>query len=475
MSTERTTRQDAIEGWNPEALETSTIGIVGSEAITGFTLSYLAGLGTKQIKLLCGKGDLKLAYDGESLSKIVKAINPTIEIEHTTRPPLEDDWLLQQCQVIVDTSNNPYFKERTFKTAKENASTYISASSKKTKASIVMENFGIPTSPLEREIQRQSYARKRRSDMIGSMDYHLNEYANQAQGTISSAAISALVTDKIRSAIMPLRGETNEAGKQHHFTVHTPGEDKSYPKKVLVVGAGGIGTYIALNLALLGMQEIHIADHDTVSISNLNRQILYREDDAFEHRNKAQTLCQRLQSINPDPTYRAIPKKITSQDRWILDQDYDLILSGPDNPATRRDLSHIAVTGNVPIINGAITPFAGYINRYIPEKTACLNCQNGYYKLQIEEYERYLENLSCATMQESNVVVTNAFVGAFMVDEALKFFSNQDIPFNTETKFYCGDTYKLFHEPILDYTCHIENHTSCESTIPQLSKKKKVF
>ncbi|MFP4424521.1 MAG: ThiF family adenylyltransferase [Candidatus Woesearchaeota archaeon] len=478
MSTERTARQDAIEGWNPQALQDNTVAVTGNGPITGFTIAYLAGLNFKNIRLFSsGATDFRIAQDRESLVSLVKDLSPEINIESINRPPLEDDMYLKDIDIIVDTSNQPYFKDRNFKNAKRYAKSFISASSSSTKASIVMENFSRASSPLEKVIMNKKNTLQRKSDApFRKIDYHMHEFEKYRQGITTSSAIAALVTDKIRSAIMPLKEENNKGGMHHEFSYETSNLEKElYDKKVLLVGAGGVGTYIAMNCALSNIAEMHIADHDTVSISNLNRQILYRENDAFNNHNKAEAICQSLNDLKP-AIYKPIPKKISKEDEsWIRAENYDLIFSAPDNPSTRKELDEIAYAAGIPLINGGITPFSSTMERYIPGKTACLNCQNEHYEAQIRYFNEYLETLSCATMQESNVVVTNAFLGALMTEEALKYFNGKDLPFNTKTEFSIENNYKLINTPVERCTYCSDNPCECQETITHEPKKKKVF
>ena len=133
----------------------------------------------------------------------------------------------------------------------------------------------------------------------------------------------------------------------------------SQQAKVLIVGAGGLGCPAAQYLAAAGVGTLGIADFDTISISNLHRQILYNPADAGQK--KAVKACERLQKQNPD--IRLVPHdvKITSDNVMDIIQDYDIIVDGTDNFETRYLLNDAAVIAGKPLVYGAIYQFEGQV------------------------------------------------------------------------------------------------------------------
>jgi len=129
--------------------------------------------------------------------------------------------------------------------------------------------------------------------------------------------------------------------------------------KVLIVGAGGLGCPAAQYLAAAGIGTLGIVDFDTVSISNLHRQILYTPRDTGL--SKALVACERLQKQNPGIKLVPHQVKITSDNVMVLLQQYDIVVDGTDNFETRYLLNDAAVLSGKPLIYGAIYQFEGQV------------------------------------------------------------------------------------------------------------------
>jgi adenylyltransferase/sulfurtransferase len=129
--------------------------------------------------------------------------------------------------------------------------------------------------------------------------------------------------------------------------------------KVLIVGAGGLGCPAAQYLAAAGIGILGIADFDTVSISNLHRQVLYTPADAGLK--KATIACQRLQNQNPGIKLVPHEVKLTSENVLSIMQEYDIVVDGTDNFDTRYLLNDAAVLLGKPLVYGAIYQFEGQV------------------------------------------------------------------------------------------------------------------
>jgi adenylyltransferase/sulfurtransferase len=129
--------------------------------------------------------------------------------------------------------------------------------------------------------------------------------------------------------------------------------------KVLVVGAGGLGSPVLLYLAAAGVGKIGIADHDTIAVSNLQRQILFSVDDVGKK--KALAAEARLKSLNPLVTFQCYPEKITSANAIEIIETYDLVVDGTDNFATRYLLNDACVLLDKPLVYGSILKFEGQV------------------------------------------------------------------------------------------------------------------
>lgn len=130
-------------------------------------------------------------------------------------------------------------------------------------------------------------------------------------------------------------------------------------KKVLVVGAGGLGSPVLLYLAAAGVGTIGVLDFDTVDLSNLQRQVIFNEEDIG--RNKAEAAVEKLKLKNSNVRYIAHPVKVTSSNALTLIKAYDLVVDGTDNFPTRYLLNDACVLLEKPLIYGSILRFEGQV------------------------------------------------------------------------------------------------------------------
>lgn len=142
--------------------------------------------------------------------------------------------------------------------------------------------------------------------------------------------------------------------------------------RVLLIGAGGLGAPVAVNLASAGIGSLTVCDFDTVSPSNLNRQFLYTPDDVGK--DKATLSAQRLSAFAPDCEIRALSRKIGSSNAEEIIKNSDMVILACDNTKTRLEVNRACVKGGVPLLNCGIAGAGGGIYLYIPEKTPCLAC-----------------------------------------------------------------------------------------------------
>ncbi|WP_136796354.1 MULTISPECIES: HesA/MoeB/ThiF family protein [Desulfosediminicola] len=138
----------------------------------------------------------------------------------------------------------------------------------------------------------------------------------------------------------------------------------------LIAGVGGLGTNVATNLTMAGVGRLILCDHDTIAMSNLNRQTLYREDEIGC--NKVDIASERLQKINPDTDIVALCELYN--DEMISRYQPDIIVDCLDNLASRIELIAAASRHGIPLIHGAVEGLMGQISTFIPGKTACPIC-----------------------------------------------------------------------------------------------------
>lgn len=137
------------------------------------------------------------------------------------------------------------------------------------------------------------------------------------------------------------------------------GQDKISNAKVLVIGAGGLGCPALLYLAAAGVGTIGIVDFDVVEMSNLQRQILYTVDDIGQ--SKAITVARKLNALNPEVKIEVYNVEITNKNALEILENYNLIIDGSDNFATRYLINDACVLLNKPLIYGAVLRFEGQI------------------------------------------------------------------------------------------------------------------
>ncbi len=141
---------------------------------------------------------------------------------------------------------------------------------------------------------------------------------------------------------------------------------------VLVVGAGGLGCPVLQYLAGAGIGTIGIVDHDRVDVTNLHRQILFRMDDTGK--SKAQTAQGRLAALNPDIAIHAYDTELTDLNIAGLFSNYDIIVDGTDNFATKYLINDMAVKLQKPVIYGAIQGFDGQVSVFDAAHGPCYRC-----------------------------------------------------------------------------------------------------
>lgn len=149
------------------------------------------------------------------------------------------------------------------------------------------------------------------------------------------------------------------------------GQRKLIDSKVLVVGAGGLGGPVALYLALAGVGTIGLVDFDTVDLSNLQRQVLHNTETVGLP--KVVSAVQTLNRYNPDVNVVTHEFPINSDNAMELVAQYDVIVNGADNFATRYLVNDAAYLNNKPLVDGSILIFDGQVTLYEPGK-GCYRC-----------------------------------------------------------------------------------------------------
>lgn len=140
------------------------------------------------------------------------------------------------------------------------------------------------------------------------------------------------------------------------------GQNALLTARIAIVGAGGLGGPAALYLAAAGIGQITLIDDDSVSLSNLQRQIQFETKDVGQR--KVDVLAQRLQTLNPDTAVRPRHVRLTEETAQPLLCDHDLILDGTDSFATRFMVNDAALALNTPLISGAVGRFNAQVGLF---------------------------------------------------------------------------------------------------------------
>ncbi|SOC01859.1 HesA/MoeB/ThiF family protein [Rhodobacter maris] len=152
-----------------------------------------------------------------------------------------------------------------------------------------------------------------------------------------------------------------------------PGQKRLKAARVLVVGAGGLGSPALLYLAAAGVGTIGVIDPDRVSASNLQRQVLFRDADIGKPKVFAAEAA--LKALNPFITVRPYDRAFSAEIGADLVAEYDLVLDGCDDFETRQAVNRACVAQGVPLLSGAITQWEGQLSLYHPATGApCLAC-----------------------------------------------------------------------------------------------------
>ena len=230
------------------------------------------------------------------------------------------------------------------------------------------------------------------------------------------------------------------------------GQKKLLRSSVLIVGAGGLGSPIAIYLAALGIGKIGIVDKDNVEISNLTRQIIFSTNDIKKQ--KSSIAISKLKKINPDIKLQSFSKKLTIKNINKIAKNFDLIVDGSDNFRTRFLINDYCLKSKKILVSGAISKFDGqvYTFNFLKKKSPCLRCfiPNAPMDLDIDncEYEGVLGTLGgiIGSIQANEVVkeilkIGETLCGYILIIDGLK-LTFRKVKLNKRSGCYCNEKKK---------------------------------
>ncbi len=161
-----------------------------------------------------------------------------------------------------------------------------------------------------------------------------------------------------------------------HLLIPEVGEEgqlKLLDSRILLIGAGGLGSPASLYLAAAGVGTLGIVDDDVVDDSNLQRQIVHSTERLGD--SKAESAKRTIEALNPDVTVKVFQERLTSEnvDR-ILGEGWDVIVDGADNFPTRYLLNDASVWHGIPVVHGSIFRFEGQTTVFKPKEGPCYRC-----------------------------------------------------------------------------------------------------
>ncbi|HOA00488.1 HesA/MoeB/ThiF family protein [Ruminococcus sp.] len=154
--------------------------------------------------------------------------------------------------------------------------------------------------------------------------------------------------------------------------VGVSGQKKLLASKVLIIGAGGLGSPAAMYLAAAGVGTIGIADGDSVELSNLQRQIIHTTADLG--RSKAESAAETMGALNPDVQVKTYCMRLTAANIADIIGEYDFIIDGTDNFSAKFLINDACVLLGKPFSHAGILRFEGQLMTYVPDRGPCYRC-----------------------------------------------------------------------------------------------------
>ena len=186
--------------------------------------------------------------------------------------------------------------------------------------------------------------------------------------------MSITAPEENKDAVRELTAPQTERYSRHIAMkeVGAEGQKKLLGARVLVIGAGGLGSPVAMYLAAAGVGTIGIADADEVDLSNLQRQIIHRTADAGKP--KVLSAKETMEAMNPD--VKVIPYRMFITGENILDiiKDYDFIIDATDNFQSKFLINDACVMAKKPFSHAGIIRFQGQLMTYVPGQGPCYRC-----------------------------------------------------------------------------------------------------
>ena len=230
------------------------------------------------------------------------------------------------------------------------------------------------------------------------------------------------------------------------------GQKKLFKSSVLIIGAGGLGSPIAIYLAAAGVGKIGIVDKDIVEISNLGRQVIFNISDL--KKSKSHMAIKKLKKFNPSIRLKSFKKNLTAGNINDIAKNYDFIVDGSDNFRTRFLVNDYCLRNKKILVSGAISKFDGqiYTFNFLKKKSPCLRCfiPNMPDNPDVDncEFEGVLGTLGgiIGTIQANEVIkeilkIGDSLCGYILIIDVLK-LKFRKVKLNKRSDCYCNEKEK---------------------------------
>ncbi len=233
--------------------------------------------------------------------------------------------------------------------------------------------------------------------------------------------------------MLPLSAEQRERYQRQLFLPEIGEEGQLRLKKgrVLIAGAGGLGSPVAFYLAAAGVGTIGIIDDGEIELSNLQRQILHTTPRLGMPKVDSAKLT--LNALNPDVNIVALRTRLTASNAREIVEEYDLVVSALDNLESRSTLNEACVALRKPLVEGGVRGFSGMLMTILPGTGPCYSCVFPRKAFSQREFSEESEALPV-------FATTPGVIGALQANEALKLLLGIGSPLVGKILFFDGLT-----------------------------------
>ena len=245
------------------------------------------------------------------------------------------------------------------------------------------------------------------------------------------------------------------------------GQEKLQNASVLIVGCGGLGSPIAVQLAASGIGKIHLVDFDTIDVTNLHRQVFYSLDDVGKSKSKVLSEFIKKRAPFTETTFTNSP--ITKKNVFDLIENVDIVIDGTDSLPTKYLLNDACVIKNKPLIYGSLYKFDGYVSTFNVMKNDgkySANLRDAFPKMATDipncEESGTLNSIVnlIASQQVNEVLKLITGIGKLLTNELLIYNSlnNSQIKMKLQSKVFKAEIESIFkNETYFDASCEIQN------------------